>query len=119
MIDRLRTDRKAETILDAPHVILLAGVNGVGKTTVAGKLAGLYGRQGKRVVLVAADTFRAAAGEQLELWGRRVGAEVGRHQAGGGPAAGGYDGVAAGQARKADVARVDTARRLPTQASLM
>src|SRR2546426_10900986 len=96
MIDRLRTDRKAETILDAPHVILLAGVNGVGKTTVAGKLAGLYGRQGKRVVLGAADTFRAAAGGQLELWGRRGGAGGVRDQAGGGPAAGGYDGVAAG-----------------------
>src|SRR5207245_2811543 len=68
MIERLRTNGKVETVLNAPHVILLAGVNGVGKTTVAGKLAGLYGRQGKRVVLVAADTFRAAAGEQVELW---------------------------------------------------
>ncbi len=119
MIDRLRTDGQGETILNAPHVILLAGVNGVGKTTVAGKLAGLYGRQGKRVVLVAADTFRAAAGEQLELWGRRVGAEVVRHQAGGDPAAVAYDGVAAAQARKADVALVDTAGRLHTKSNLM
>ena len=119
MIDRLRTDGKSKTILNAPHVILLAGVNGVGKTTVAGKLAGLYGRQGKRVVLVAADTFRAAAGEQLELWGRRVGAEVVRHQAGGDPAAVAYDGVAAAQARKADVALVDTAGRLHTKSNLM
>jgi len=119
MIDRLRTDGKSKTILNAPHVILLAGVNGVGKTTVAGKLAGLYGRQGKRVVLVAADTFRAAAGEQLEYWGRRVGAEVVRHQAGGDPAAVAYDGVAAAQARKADVALVDTAGRLHTKSNLM
>jgi fused signal recognition particle receptor len=119
MIDRLRTDGKAETILNALHVILLAGVNGVGKTTVAGKLAGLYGRQGKRVVLVAADTFRAAAGEQLTLWGRRVGAEVVRHQAGGDPAAVAYDGVAAAQARKADVVLVDTAGRLHTKSNLM
>src|SRR3989454_5101542 len=119
MIERLRTDGKAETILNAPRVILLAGVNGVGKTTVAGKLAGLYGRQGKRVVLVAADTFRAAAGEQLILWGRRVGAEVVRHQAGGDPAAVAYDGVEAAQARKADVALVDTAGRLHTKSNLM
>jgi fused signal recognition particle receptor len=119
MIDRLRTDGKAETILNALHVILLAGVNGVGKTTVAGKLAGLYGRQGKRVVLVAADTFRAAAGEQLTLWGRRVGAEVVRYQAGGDPAAVAYDGVAAAQARKADVVLVDTAGRLHTKSNLM
>ena len=119
MSERLRTDGKAETVLNAPRVILLAGVNGVGKTTTAGKLAGLYGRQGKRVVLVAADTFRAAAGEQLELWGRRVGAEVVRHQAGGDPAAVAYDGVAAAQARKADVVLVDTAGRLHTKSNLM
>lgn len=119
MIERLRTDGRAETALNAPHVILLAGVNGVGKTTAAGKLAGLYGRQGKRVVLVAADTFRAAAGEQLEFWGRRVGAEVVRHQAGGDPAAVAYDGVAAAQARKADVVLVDTGGRLHTKSNLM
>src|SRR3989441_12180981 len=76
MIERLRTGGKVATALNSPHVILLAGVNGVGKTATAGKLAGLYAQQGKRVVLVAADTFRAAAGEQLALWGRRVGAEV-------------------------------------------
>src|SRR5256885_4123151 len=64
MIERLRTDGQAETVLNAPRVILLAGVNGVGKTTTAGKLAGLYGRQGKRGVVVAADNLPAAAGEQ-------------------------------------------------------
>jgi fused signal recognition particle receptor len=119
MIERLRTDGQAETVLNAPRVILLAGVNGVGKTTTAGKLAGLYGRQGKRVVLVAADTFRAAAGEQLALWGRRVGAEVVGHQAGGDPAAVAYDGIVAAQARKADVVLVDTGGRLHTKSNLM
>jgi fused signal recognition particle receptor len=119
MIERLRTDGKSETVLNSPRVILLAGVNGVGKTTTAGKLAGLYGRQGKRVVLVAADTFRAAAGEQLALWGRRVGAEVVRHQAGGDAAAVAYDGVAAAQARKTDVVLVDTGGRLHTKSNLM
>ena len=119
MIERLRTGGKVATALNSPHVILLAGVNGVGKTATAGKLAGLYGRQGKRVVLVAADTFRAAAGEQLALWGRRVGAEVVRQQAGGDPAAVAYDGVAAARARKADVVLVDTAGRLHTKSNLM
>jgi len=119
MIERLRTDGKSETVLNSPRVILLAGVNGVGKTTTAGKLAGLYGRQGKRVVLVAADTFRAAAGEQLALWGRRVGAEVVMHQAGGDPAAVAYDGVAAAKARKTDVVLVDTGGRLHTKSNLM
>ena len=119
MIERLRTGGKVATALNSPHVILLAGVNGVGKTATAGKLAGLYGRQGKRVVLVAADTFRAAAGEQLALWGRRVGAEVVRQQGGGDPAAVAYDGVAAARARKADVVLVDTAGRLHTKSNLM
>ena len=119
MIERLRTDGKTAPALSSPHVILLAGVNGVGKTATAGKLAGLYGRQGKRVVLVAADTFRAAAGEQLALWGRRVGAEVVRQQAGGDPAAVAYDGVVAARARKADVVLVDTAGRLHTKSHLM
>ena len=119
MVERLRTDGKAAPALNSFHVILLAGVNGVGKTATAGKLAGLYGQQGKRVVLVAADTFRAAAGEQLALWGRRVGAEVVRQQGGGDPAAVAYDGVAAARARKADVVLVDTAGRLHTKSNLM
>ena len=119
MIERLRNGVKEETVLHSPHVILLVGVNGVGKTTTAGKLAGRYGRQDKRVVLVAADTFRAAAGEQLALWGERVGAEVVRHQTGGDPAAVAFDGVSAAKARKADVVLVDTAGRLHTKSNLM
>jgi fused signal recognition particle receptor len=112
-------ENKSVPFSESPRVILLAGVNGVGKTTTAGKLAGLYGRQGKRVVLVAADTFRAAAGEQLALWGRRVGAEVVGHQAGGDPAAVAYDGIVAARARKADVVLVDTGGRLHTKSNLM
>jgi fused signal recognition particle receptor len=119
MIERLRTAGKAAPALNSPHVILLVGVNGVGKTATAGKLAGLYGRQGKRAVLVAADTFRAAAGEQLAVWARRVGAEVVRQQTGGDPAAVAYDGIMAAQARKADVVLVDTAGRLHTKSNLM
>ncbi len=103
----------------SPHVILLLGVNGVGKTTTIGKLAALYRKEGKRVVLVAADTFRAAAGEQLEVWGRRVGADVIKHQAGADPAAVAFDGLAAAKARKADVVLVDTAGRLHTKSNLM
>jgi len=130
MVERLRTGKQAGERGQAPfrngasppclpHVILLVGVNGVGKTTTAGKLAGKFVTAGKRVVLVAGDTFRAAAGEQLEIWGRRVGADVIRHQAGGDPAAVAYDGVVAALARKADVVVVDTAGRLHTQSNLM
>src|SRR2546427_12857300 len=72
MIDRLRTNGKAETIRNAPHVILLAGGNGAGKATRAGKVAGPYRREGKRVGLVAAETLRGGAGGQLEHWGRGV-----------------------------------------------
>jgi fused signal recognition particle receptor len=103
----------------SPHVILMVGINGVGKTTTIGKLAGLYRRAGKRVVLVAADTFRAAAGEQLEIWAERVGADLIKHQAGADPAAVAFDGVAAARARKADIVLVDTAGRLHTKSNLM
>ena len=74
MADRLRAGAQTGPAMAVPHVVLLVGVNGVGKTTTAGKLAGQFVRAGKRVVLVAGDTFRAAAGEQLAIWGQRVGA---------------------------------------------
>ena len=121
MAQRLKAGAGADAPGDKPRprVILLVGVNGVGKTTTAGKLAGLYRREGKRVMLVAGDTFRAAAGEQLEVWGRRVGADVIGHQAGGDPAAVAYDGVAAALARRADIVLVDTAGRLHTKSNLM
>jgi len=103
----------------SPAVILMIGINGVGKTTTIGKLAGFYAQRGKRVVLVPADTFRAAAGEQLEQWGRRVEVEVVKPQPGADPAAVAFDGLAAARARKADIVLVDTAGRLHTKSNLM
>jgi fused signal recognition particle receptor len=108
-----------EGIRATPHVILVAGVNGVGKTTTIGKLAHHWREAGKKVLLVAADTFRAAAAEQLELWAQRVGAECVRHQAGSDPAAVAHDGIAAAVARGTDVVIVDTAGRLHVKQHLI
>ena len=97
----------------------LIGPNGAGKTTTIGKLAKQFTDQGKKVVLGAADTFRAAAAEQLEVWGTRSGADVIRHQEGADPGAVAYDAVKAAVARKADVLILDTAGRLHTKVNLM
>jgi len=102
-----------------PHVILVAGVNGVGKTTTIGKLAKLYVASGKKVLLVAGDTFRAAAGEQLQLWATRVGADCVRHPGGTDPSAVAFDGIKAAIAREVDVVLVDTAGRLHVKANLI
>ena len=102
-----------------PMGILVVGVNGAGKTTTIAKLANLYRDEGKSVVLAAADTFRAAAIEQLKLWGERAGAEVIAHKHGGDPAAVAFDALQAAQARGADVVIVDTAGRLHTKGNLM
>jgi fused signal recognition particle receptor len=102
-----------------PHVVLVVGVNGSGKTTTIGKLAAQARAAGRSVLLVAADTFRAAAGEQLEIWAKRAGAEVVRHQAGADPAAVVFDGLAAAKARGVDVVFIDTAGRLQTKHNLM
>ena len=102
-----------------PHVILVAGVNGVGKTTTIGKLAHRYAKDGKKVLLVAADTFRAAASEQLQLWAQRVGADCVRHQSGADPSAVAFDGIAAALARDVDVVIVDTAGRLHVKQHLI
>jgi len=102
-----------------PHVIMVVGVNGVGKTTSIGKLAARYARAGKRTLLVAGDTFRAAAIEQLTVWAERTGADLVRHQHGGDPGAVAYDGVRAALARGSDVVIVDTAGRLHTKSNLM
>jgi fused signal recognition particle receptor len=102
-----------------PFVVLVVGVNGVGKTTSMAKLAQRL-VQGKRVpLLVAADTFRAAAIEQLQVWADRIGVEVIRHRHGADPAAVAYDGIAAAKARQADVVLIDTAGRLHTKSNLM
>jgi len=103
----------------APSVILMLGVNGAGKTTSTGKLAAQLRASGKSVLLAAADTFRAAAVEQLEEWGRRAGAEVIRQGAGADPAAVVFDAVKAAAARGVDVLLVDTAGRLHTKSNLM
>ena len=104
---------------DGPYVILMVGVNGVGKTTSIAKLAHHFTQSGKKVVLGAADTFRAAAAEQLEILGERVGVDVIRHAHGADPGAVAFDAYQAGKARGADVLIIDTAGRLHTKANLM
>ncbi|MGE5598308.1 MAG: signal recognition particle-docking protein FtsY, partial [Bacteroidota bacterium] len=100
-------------------VYLVVGVNGVGKTTTIAKLAQRLRENGARVLLVAADTFRAAATEQLQAWGERLGLEVVHHQAGADPAAVAFDGLAAANARGYEVVIIDTAGRLHTKVNLM
>ena len=102
-----------------PEVILVVGVNGTGKTTTIGKLSQVFRGQGRNVLLCAADTFRAAAIEQLEVWGQRTGTEVIKTKAGGDPAAVLFDALQAAVARKTDYVIVDTAGRLHTKSNLM
>lgn len=102
-----------------PHVIMVVGVNGVGKTTTIGKIAHRYRAAGKKVVMGAADTFRAAAIEQLEIWAERAGAELIKQYHGADPAAVAFDTLAAAKSREADVVLIDTAGRLHTQVGLM
>ncbi|HOC68055.1 MAG TPA: signal recognition particle-docking protein FtsY [Candidatus Hydrogenedentes bacterium] len=104
---------------DGPHVMLVAGVNGSGKTTTAGKIAYRLAREKRTVILGAADTFRAAAGEQLAIWAERADAQLIRHQEGADPGAVAYDTVDAGIARHADNVIIDTAGRLHTKVNLM
>lgn len=102
-----------------PCVVMMVGVNGVGKTTTIGKLAHRFKKEGKAVLLVAGDTFRAAAIEQLEIWGERVQCPVVKHQSGSDPSAVIFDGLSAAKARGMDVVIVDTAGRMHTQFNLM
>jgi len=102
-----------------PHVIMVVGVNGTGKTTTLGKLAMKYTSQGKKVLVSAADTFRAAAIEQVEIWANRANASIVKHKAGADPAAVAYDSVEAALARDIDIVLIDTAGRLHTQKNLM
>ncbi len=104
---------------DGLWVILVVGVNGSGKTTSIAKLARYHQDRGRRVLLAAADTFRAAAIEQLKIWGQRLGVDVVAHQPGGDPGAVVYDAIEAGQARDADLLIIDTAGRLHTKYNLM
>ena len=100
-------------------VILVVGVNGVGKTTTIGKLGHFYAAQGKKVLLAAADTFRAAAIDQLEIWGQRIGCEVIKHTEGSDPAAVAFDALQAAKARNFDLVIIDTAGRLHNKGNLM
>jgi fused signal recognition particle receptor len=102
-----------------PWIVLFLGVNGVGKTTTIGKLAAQYKASGKKVLLVAGDTFRAAAIEQLEAWARRAGVELIKHRSGSDPSAVVYDGVQAARSRGVDVLLIDTAGRLHTKVHLV
>ncbi|MDE6588915.1 MAG: signal recognition particle-docking protein FtsY [Oscillospiraceae bacterium] len=102
-----------------PAVVLFIGVNGVGKTTSIGKLGARWKREGKRVLLCAGDTFRAAAAEQLTIWSERAGVDIIKQHEGADPAAVVYDALAAAKARRADVVLVDTAGRLQNKANLM
>ena len=102
-----------------PSVILVIGVNGVGKTTTIGKMAARFTGEGKKVLLCAGDTFRAAAAEQLSIWAQRAGADLVRHEEGSDPGAVVYDGIAAAKARGTDVLICDTAGRLHNKTNLM
>ena len=107
------------TAAEGPTVLLVIGVNGVGKTTTIGKLSAYYKEQEKSVMLAAADTFRAAAIDQLEIWGQRTDATVIKHEEGSDPAAVAYDAVKAAKARGIDMLIIDTAGRLQTKSNLM
>ena len=111
--------RPVQRVDGTPEVILVVGVNGTGKTTTIGKLSQVFRAQGKNVLMCAADTFRAAAIEQLEIWGERTGTEVIKTKAGGDPAAVLFDALQAATARKTDFVIVDTAGRLHTKSNLM
>ncbi len=118
-VTELLADQEEELIEHNPEVILIVGVNGVGKTTTIGKLGKHYTSQGKKVIIAAADTFRAAASDQLTIWADRIGAPIIKHKEGADPAAVVFDALAAAKARGADVVIIDTAGRLHTKANLM
>ena len=119
LVDMLNVGDTALNLSTNPSVVLVIGVNGVGKTTTIGKIATQLTRQGKKVLLVAADTFRAAAADQLEIWAQRSGAAIVRQNEGADPASVVYDGIQAARARDVDVIIIDTAGRLHNKANLM
>ncbi len=120
MVDMLETYQKAPVQPDSPpKVILVIGVNGSGKTTTIGKLSQKWTEEGKKVILAAGDTFRAAAIEQLQQWADRVGVFIVKQKSGSDPSAVAFDAVQAGKARGADIVLVDTAGRLQTNQNLM
>jgi fused signal recognition particle receptor len=116
-IDNL--DDRTKKLEKKPHVIMVVGVNGTGKTTTLGKLAMKFTSKGKKVLIAAADTFRAAAIEQVEIWAERSNSSIVKHKEGADPAAVAYDAVEASIARDIDIVLIDTAGRLHTQKNLM
>ncbi len=116
LMDMLQTDPFE---IESPAIIMVVGVNGVGKTTTIGKLASQFKNQGKSVVIAAADTFRAAASEQLEVWAERAGVRIIKHQEGSDPAAVVFDALTSAKSRKTDVILIDTAGRLHNKVNLM
>ena len=119
MLEDSRPQARLEPLSRRPWVIIFLGVNGVGKTTTIGKLAAQLRGEGKKVLLVAGDTFRAAAVEQLDAWGKRTGVEVVKHRAGADPSAVVFDGMQAAKSRGIDVLLIDTAGRLHTKVHLI
>ncbi len=119
LVDMLNVGSPELNLSTHPSVILVIGVNGVGKTTTIGKIAKQQVQAGKRVMLVAADTFRAAAADQLEIWAQRSGASIVRQHEGADPASVVYDGIQSAKARDSDVIIIDTAGRLHNKVNLM
>ena len=119
LIEKLNVGDTALDLSTKPSVVLVIGVNGVGKTTSIGKLAYQLKKQGKKILLCAGDTFRAAAADQLEIWANRAGVDIVRQNEGADPGAVLFDALAAAKARRSDVVLVDTAGRLHNKANLM
>lgn len=119
MISMLGSSAPVVLFGEKPFVILAVGVNGVGKTTTIGKLASRFTSQGHSVLFAASDTFRAAAIEQLEIWAKRAGAMIVKHQSGSDPAAVAYDAIESAKHKKIDIVIIDTAGRLHTKSPLM
>ena len=119
LVEMLNVGDTALDLSTTPSVVLVIGVNGVGKTTTIGKIANGLVEQGKKVLLVAGDTFRAAAADQLEVWANRTGADIVRQHEGADPASVVYDGIQAAKARKSEVILIDTAGRLHNKQNLM
>ena len=119
LVEMLNVGSTELNLSTKPSVVLVIGVNGVGKTTTIGKIATQLTKQGKKVLLVAADTFRAAAADQLEIWAGRSGADIVRQNEGADPASVVYDGIQAARSRNVDVILIDTAGRLHNKQNLM
>ena len=119
IVEEMLTGDEEMSLITMPSIILVIGVNGVGKTTTIGKMAAMYKQQGKKVLLGAADTFRAAAIDQLQIWADRAGVDIVKHKENADPAAVVYDTIQAGKARNVDIIICDTAGRLHNKKNLM